>query len=264
MEVALQSNTSDSLMWNDEEIFIVVKTYPLQSKSHVETVCTAGITKDNRWIRLYPVRFRYLPFDKRFTKYQWISAEVQKLKTDSRPETYRLKEESIRLGNVIKPFPDNWSRRREIVLPLLNESVEELQFLQRETGQSLGIIKVEELCDFRVTPGQSAPLAVQQSLFEDVHDLDPIPLHFRYRFRCAGEGCKGLHDMSIIDWEIGELYRRAREKCATEREICDYLAGRFVDMMFSPKRETYFFLGTHRWHPASFMICGVFYFEKEP
>lgn len=210
---------------------------------------------------MYPVRFRYLQFKKRFTKYQWISAEVQKLQQDSRPETFRLNEESIDLGQVIDPS-DNWRRRRELVLPMLNESVEDLQFLQRETGQSLGIVKVEDLLDFRVTPAESAPEPVQQSLFENVLDLDPIPMQFRYRYRCAGETCKG-HDMSIIDWEIGQLCRKAGEKCFTEMEVRDYVARRFVDMMFSPKKETYFFLGTHRWHPTRFMICGVFYFEKE-
>jgi hypothetical protein len=186
---------------------------------------------------------------------------VQKLPTDDRPETYRINEQSIRLGAVIDTS-DNWRRRRDLILPLVNYSVEELQFMQRETGQSLGFVKVEDLLDFRVEPADSAPKLVQQSLFEYVHDLDPIPLLFRYRYKCAGDNCNG-HDMSIIDWEIGELYRRARARCATEAEIRDYLAGRFVDMMFSSERETYFFLGTHRWHPSRFMICGVFYFKKE-
>ena len=37
------------------KILITVTTYPLPSRSYDELVCTAGITEDGKWIRIYPV-----------------------------------------------------------------------------------------------------------------------------------------------------------------------------------------------------------------
>ena len=150
-----------------------------------------------------------------------------------------------------------------MLMPLLNDSVKQLQFLQREVGTSLGLVKVEELIDFTMEPEEIENGPVQLRLYQNVYDLDPMPWRFIYRFKCAEDKCKG-HRMTIIDWEIGALCRKAKEPCNTEKEILDYMADRFVKMMFSRDRETYFFLGTHRWHPTRFMVCGVLYFKKEP
>ncbi len=38
-----------------EEAIIVVKAAPRLGTGHGETVCTAGITRDGCWVRLYPI-----------------------------------------------------------------------------------------------------------------------------------------------------------------------------------------------------------------
>lgn len=53
---------------NTEKIFITVKTYPHPSVSYLEIVCTAGLTTKGRFIRLYPVKFRYLENYKQYKK----------------------------------------------------------------------------------------------------------------------------------------------------------------------------------------------------
>lgn len=55
--------------WAERRIFIVVKTYPTPSQRDVETSCTAGITDDGSFIRLYPIPFRLLEEDKKFKRY---------------------------------------------------------------------------------------------------------------------------------------------------------------------------------------------------
>jgi hypothetical protein len=37
-----------------KRVFITVKTYPPLSEKYDELVCTAGISEDGSWIRLYP------------------------------------------------------------------------------------------------------------------------------------------------------------------------------------------------------------------
>ena len=48
--------------------------YPHPSREYKELVCTAGITDDYEWVRLYPIPYRYQPRERRFRKYQWIEA----------------------------------------------------------------------------------------------------------------------------------------------------------------------------------------------
>ena len=62
--------------WRDEEILVLAKAYPTPSTKYGETVCTAGVTRSGEWIRLYPITFRDLPFNKRYEKFQWIKAKI--------------------------------------------------------------------------------------------------------------------------------------------------------------------------------------------
>ena len=62
--------------WEKKKILVVVRTYPAPAKKGVEVSCTAGVTEDGQWIRIFPVPYRFLPADKRFGKYQWIEAKV--------------------------------------------------------------------------------------------------------------------------------------------------------------------------------------------
>lgn len=256
-------STYDPEGWTRKDILVVAKAYPRLSKKYIETVCTGGITAEGEWIRLYPIWFRYLPVNSMYKKYQWISIRVKKSETDKRPETYRPDLKSIQLREVISP-DDNWKNRREIVLPLTDESIEDLRARNRETGVSMGLVKVRELLDFKMEK-LDIPLRykqVQLSLFEEIKDLDPIPYVFKYRFKCMGEKCQG-HRMSILDWEIGRLYARACQSGVADEDLYKYIAHNFVDVIFASNREVYFYLGTHRGHPYSFMIGGVLYYKKE-
>src|SRR5437879_1598199 len=51
-------------------LVVTVKAYPAISQKHGEAVCVAGIRTDSapRWVRLWPVYFRDLPFSERFQK----------------------------------------------------------------------------------------------------------------------------------------------------------------------------------------------------
>lgn len=50
------------------KILITVKTYPIPSTKYDELVCTAGVTEEGEFIRLYPINFRDLPYDQQFKK----------------------------------------------------------------------------------------------------------------------------------------------------------------------------------------------------
>ncbi|MEH2116225.1 hypothetical protein [Nostoc sp.] len=66
------------------KILIATKTYPSISTKYQETVCTAGVLLDDdekpvQWIRIYPIRFRQLDFDKRYPRWSIVSAKIEKM-----------------------------------------------------------------------------------------------------------------------------------------------------------------------------------------
>ena len=55
---------------------IVVRTYPTPARKGIEVSCTAAITDQGEWLRLFPVPYRFLKLDKRIQKYQWITISL--------------------------------------------------------------------------------------------------------------------------------------------------------------------------------------------
>ena len=112
-------------------VLITVKTYPIPSDTYDELVCTAGVTEDGEFVRLYPVNFRDLPYTKKYRKYQWIEVMVKKHGSrDRRKESYRPVDGSIiRLGEPLGT-KDNWSERAKYALKKKAKSIEDLRELQ--------------------------------------------------------------------------------------------------------------------------------------
>ncbi len=101
------------------KVLITVVTYPLPSRSYDELVCTAGVLENGTWIRIYPVRFKFLTGAKdkggfEQYKYSWIELDVEKRTDDFRPEShspinYDFSDLKV-LGSI--DTRDNWSHRK--------------------------------------------------------------------------------------------------------------------------------------------------------
>ena len=79
--------------WSTKRVLIVVKTYPTPAHKGVEVSCTAGVTWEREWIRLFPVPFRFLEQDRQFSRYQWIDVQARRARNDQRPESHNLNED---------------------------------------------------------------------------------------------------------------------------------------------------------------------------
>jgi len=108
--------------WSTKRVLITVRTYPVPAQKNIEVSCTAGVTSDGKWIRLFPVPYRFLDYDKRFTKYQWIDVSVMKAIQDPRAESYKLNVDTIKIGEQVSPA-NNWRQRRDILRPLIRKSM---------------------------------------------------------------------------------------------------------------------------------------------
>ena len=244
---------------NDESkrIFITVKSYPRPSITHGETDCVAGVTEDGAWIRIYPVKWRDLEGDNRFKKWQWIEARVAKSVKDKRKESYEVYHESIKIVGTVDT-KRKWESRKQIVLPLLDESLEQL----KSSGKSIGLIKVAKLEKFIMEPADtSCGLAKEHALSQvRLFDrpkqlLERLPYTFKYKFYCNGHDCKG-HVAQVIDWEVCQAYRKWRHQY---NDVAKQLKEQFYTNM--AKKDLHFFMGTplaqHRYRV--FLVIGLFY-----
>ena len=70
------------------EVLVTVLTYPCPSLKYVETVCTAGVTEDGRWVRMYPLRLRMSDND--IHKWHWYEFDLEQRPADKdvRMESY--------------------------------------------------------------------------------------------------------------------------------------------------------------------------------
>lgn len=137
--------------WSKREVLILGITYPAYSKKYTELACTGGILVDTQeMVRLHPIPHRYLEPGERFKSFQRVEAELTKNTADPRPESFRIKRGSIKVGKVI-PSVQAAERVRYLEnSPHLIASVEELKKKQKIDGTSLGIIKPKEILGCRL------------------------------------------------------------------------------------------------------------------
>ncbi len=207
-----------------KKVLVTVRTYPTPAKKGVEVSCTAGITDDSKWIRLFPIPYRFLDWDKRFRKYQYIEANVTKSESDVRPESFKIDIGSIKILPESVPSTDKWKARKSIIFPLKSRS---LCFLQNERNlnkePTLGFFKPKVVSSFKIKPARSywneEELArfKQYSLFDNAPatQLEKLPFDFFYEFICDEPGCNG-HLLSCTDWEMGASYWSWKDKYGTK------------------------------------------------
>lgn len=251
-----------------KKVLITVKAYPNPSKKYVETVCVAGIDiSKNEWVRLYPIPYRDLDEDKKFRKYSIIQVRAKKPRNDRRPESYRIDMNSIKILDYLDPR-DKWIRRKNIVLPTVDNSMCEILRLQKREDKSLGVFKPCNV-NFIWTKGRPKDERARKACYAQLRFFDKkkdvietIPFWFRYTFSCSDEPMCPGHDYLIIDWEIGQTYRKWRRKYGTEDVLLEKIREQWLIKMCSPKRDFYFFVGNTKRFRETFMILGVFYPPK--
>jgi hypothetical protein len=251
--------------WGRRRVLIVVRTYPVPATKTIEASCTAGITEDGKWIRLFPVPFRLMATDNRFSKWQWITTDLVKA-SDVRPESYKLNSETVHAEEKLGT-KDGWRARKDILRPLMRISMCQIKREQDANGHpTLGVFRparIKRLALQAIAVDWSAEeLAIlkQDDMFKKSvsQTLEKIPFKFVYEFECNDAGCKG-HSMSCTDWEMAEAYRQWRVEYGDDWE--SKFRQRFEREMIE-KNDTHFMVGTVHKHPKNWIIVGLFYPPK--
>lgn len=266
-----------------KKVLITVTTYPLPSRSYDELVCTAGITENGDWIRIYPVPLSFIIDMKgsgklKNVKYTWIELDLNKRKDDFRPESYspvNYDFKDIVIGETIGT-KGNWALRKDVCLKnlytnkknLINDSKapKNISLATFKPTKILGL-EIEE--DERDWKEEWRQLRKQGNLFEAVKSIEKLipklPYKFYYKF-LDDEGVESR--LMIEDWEIGALYWNCLRNADGDENVALSKVKEKYETDFTHNKDIYLFLGTTmEWHRRRatnpFVIIGVFYPKKE-
>ncbi len=223
---------------------------------------------------MYPIPFRNLKEDQKYSKYQWIQVDAVRNLDDPRPETFRPRSfpPHIVTQEIIQPDGNAWIERRSIVLQRVYTNLSDLigEAKNRQIGTSLATFKPFHILDFIIetTAATWDPTKLeairQGNLFQSNDEMielaEKIPFKFSYKI----EDDSGKQStMMIEDWEIGELYRNCLKRHeGDEGMACSDVRKKYFDD-FAKTKDVYLFLGTtkafHFRAPNPFIIIGVFY-----
>ncbi len=241
---------------------MLVKTYPVPSKKYGETVCCAGVdAATGKWVRMYPVNFRSLAEYAKFEKWQFVQASWTSSADDSRPESRKVFQDTIRVGQKLEAG-GGWAQRRRWLDPLLDQSIEALRLEQIQTKKSLGVIRPRVIKRLIIRPTdpwdtESRDSLVQLSLdwtnsSTPTGNLEILPYDFLYEFECYDAECQG-HTMEIFDWELAQAFRNFRRRYGPAGWEAKLRQKYETEL---PTRDLHLLLGTHhRW--GNWLIVGV-------
>ncbi len=249
-------------MWQTRTFLVLAKTYPGPSAAIQEAVCTAAVDEDGKLTRLFPVPFRTMAEAKRFKKWQWIQARVQKAPHDHRPESYKVDYDSIEPMEEM-PAGRGWPSRWALVKHLVQPSIEAV----RDSGASLGLIKprnyslkIEKLRNPQWTedeiqkmlPGEGNTDLLGSPLTPRTV-LEKLPVQMRYVFDCSDDEAR--HDFIFEDWEVGASWRSWSKRYRTPTLLHAALVHKYVEEP-TKKDNMYFFIGNNYKRQHIWMVIG--------
>ena len=250
------------------KVLITVLTYPHPSKKHQEIVCAAGVTEDGKWIRLYPIDYRYRPEHQKFHKWQWIEVALgpRGHSNDQRPESREPDLSTLRLLGKPISARKGWFERRQIINQMPHHTVEQLETLHSMDRTSLGIVRPKRVLDLKATPADREWPAKYQWLWKQGRlfgwqkPLAKLPFKFQYVFECAGSD--KTYTAMNEDWELGMLFIKERAKKG-EIAAVQSVRQKFLDEICGDEKDTRFFMGTR--HPYNqWLVIGTFWPPKQP
>lgn len=262
------------------KVLIAVKTYPSLSTKYDELVCTAGFLENGSWIRIFPIPFRKLDYDKRYSKYDWVEIDLTKNAVDFRPESYKPRsiENAFNVVGHVETH-NNWKERKDIVLKKVYTNLTQLisEAKDKTIATSLATFKPAEILDFTIEQVERewdkeklAALkakAQQLHLFQNAENpfdvVNKLPFKFSYRFK---DDAGTISKLMIEDWEIGALYWKMLAKYDghdRETKACEDVKKKYWDD-FALTKDLHLFLGTvyesHvKNYPNPFVIIGTFH-----
>lgn len=237
----------------------MVKAYPQPSHKYEETVCVAAISEDGQhMLRLYPIRYRHLPAERQFERFDLIEMDAERPRDDHRPESRHVAEDSIRIVGRGKDLSD--VAKVQLWKPFVVPSLKALHEQNKATHRSFGIVRPDpgslKFFSKPVKQTSAQEQALSSSLFQQnaLFGDPPKPLQkpeFSFGYRFTSDGHEHTH--LVHDWEVQAAYfaycKRYGDKAL---EMLQQEYGQNI-----PSRNPHFIMGTMKAHPQTFIIIGI-------
>lgn len=213
-----------------DECVILIKAQPHRSSKYFETVCCAGVGRDQRWRRQYPVPFRILNDSQKFGRWQWISYDYVPPEEDKRAESQKVLADTINPTAKLKP-----GERAQFLAPLLRDSFaeanskrESLTLIRPKSIVLSAIVKSdEELADEAM---KHKALSDQLSLFDQTAEpLKPCRMRFVVNWKDQNNA---PHRHECDDWETSAAFNRFEHEHGEKRAV-EILKEKFEAQYFS-------------------------------
>ena len=215
-----------------DECFILIKAQPHRSSKYFETVCCAGVGRDGKWRRQYPVPYRILDGAQKFRRWDWIKYEYTKSDSDRRLESQKVIPESLEvIGRIRK------AERAKFLNPLVRASFAEAD----SRNESLVLLRPKQITischkktekELQDETRKHRELANQLSFFDKTaKPLKPCPVSFSLHWTDQ-DGKEHRHEND--DWETSAAYNRFHHEYGHEKAI---------EILKEKYEETYFRAG---------------------
>lgn len=234
-----------------ERAVILVKAWPQPSKRYGETVCCAGVTPQGEWRRLFPIRYRHLTGDSKFSRWDIVEYGWHRPKDDPRKESRRVDEPSLRILGKMK------EREREGFFDrLLRRSTAEAY----DRGESLTLIRPRSLTfrakrkserEMEADFGRRDRALAQKDMFDP--DLKRLPI-CPYALRIQYEDSDGGHGGMCGDWETTWTFMKWRKEYGEDdaiRRLKERYEQEYMD------NGVALALGTVHKRPRQWLLLGV-------
>ncbi|PHR91488.1 MAG: hypothetical protein COA69_09820 [Robiginitomaculum sp.] len=240
-------------MPKQDECLILIKANPHLSSSHFETVCCAGIGRDGKWRRQYPISFRILDDKQKFQRWSWIKYDFIEPKNDTRKESQKVQDNSIEIIGKASQ-----AERTRCLEHLIFKN-----FKRPEAEQdSLTLIRptMSEFYWKPKTPEDIAKLAKkhagvvsQGSLFHaDARPLIQCPYSFHIKWL---DDLGVSHDSTCDDWETSATFFVRRKTLKSDDLALQSMAQTFnVDY---PKKGMAMAFSTHSRRHWQWLLVGL-------
>lgn len=236
----------------DEEVVVLVKAVPQVGIKHGETVCCAGITRDFKWRRLYPIRFRRLTDDAKFARWQFVRYRAVLPTHDVRPESRHVYEDKITAGTSVTSDKERAELIDRVTMPSARHAA--------EIGQTLTVVRPRNFT-FSIKPMPDAQYASLCRAYETAtlqkSMIDKELRAFRppkYEFKVQFEDANGVHKHECGDWETIAAFTKFSRQYG-EQEAIARLAATYNETY--QKKGMVLALGTMAKRPQVWTLLGI-------
>lgn len=217
----------------ERDVLVLAKTVAANDFP-VERPSVIGIDRESgRLLRLSPFPWKGADTDPPILRWAWIQARTVVAPFDPRAGSAGIEGEVIQTAYL--DAKDGWRLRWPFVRSHLHGSLESLHQDARAGAVSAGFVKVGV-------------------------EWDLLQLPLRATFRCASDDCSGPHELPVLDWELHEMSRAARERHGA------VWATKFRETWGRALAERYdlhVLLSSYAQSPSKLYVAGLFYPPRE-